>query len=80
MNSELHDQDEITDVDSTKDSPPSIADLAEQQSPGIAREFWDFLKNNKKWWLLPILLILALLFILVLINGSPLAPLLYPLG
>lgn len=80
MNSELHDQDDLNDVDPTKDSAPSIADLAEQPAPGIAREFWDFLKNNKKWWLLPILLILALLFILVLINGSPLAPLIYPLG
>lgn len=80
MNSELHDQDEISDGDTSNESPRSIADLAEQQSPSIAREFWDFLKNNKKWWLLPILLILALLFILVLINGSPLAPLIYPLG
>ena len=76
----MTDQNDINAVDSDEDVKPSIAELAEQQSPGIAREFWDFLKNNKKWWLLPILLILALLFILVLINGSPLAPLIYPLG
>ena len=23
---------------------------------GLAAEFWDFLKHNKKWWLLPIVL------------------------
>ncbi len=44
---------------------------------GIVREFWDFLKHNKKWWLLPILVALALLGILVILGGTGLAPFIY---
>lgn len=38
--------------------------------PGLVREFWDFLKHNKKWWLLPILVILLLIGLLVVLSGS----------
>jgi hypothetical protein len=44
---------------------------------GILREFWDFLKHNKKWWLLPILVALALLGVLVILGGTGLAPFIY---
>ncbi|HTL73043.1 MAG TPA: DUF5989 family protein [bacterium] len=43
------------------------------------REFLDFLRHNKKWWLLPIVLILLLLGLLVLLSGTAIAPFLYPL-
>ena len=42
-------------------------------------EFWDFLKHNKKWWLLPILIILLILGLLVLLGGTAIAPFIYPL-
>jgi len=45
--------------------------------PSLAAEFWDFLKENKKWWLVPILVALALVGLLVLLGGTSLAPLLY---
>ena len=38
---------------------------------GLVLEFWDFLKHNKKWWLLPILVILLLMGLLVILSGSP---------
>ncbi|MBX2818882.1 MAG: hypothetical protein KTR29_04345 [Rhodothermaceae bacterium] len=39
---------------------------------------WDFLKVRKKWWLTPIVLVLLLLsLIIVLVNGSALAPFIY---
>jgi len=41
-----------------------------QARPGIVREFWDFLKHNKKWWLLPILAILLAIGLLVVLAGS----------
>ena len=47
---------------------------------GVLREFWDFLKVRKKWWLGPILLVLLLLVLLLaLTQGSPLAPFIYNL-
>jgi len=42
-------------------------------------EFWAFLLQNKKWWLLPILLVLLVLGALILISGTALAPFIYTL-
>ena len=41
-------------------------------------EFWEFLKVRKKYWLLPILLVLVLFGgLIVLSQGSALAPFIY---
>ena len=41
-------------------------------------EFWEFLKVRKKYWLLPILLVLVLFGgLLVLSQGSAVAPFIY---
>lgn len=43
-------------------------------------EFWDFLKVRKKMWLLPILVVLALLGALVILSShSAVAPFVYTL-
>ena len=42
-------------------------------------EFWDFLKYNKKWWLLPILLILLGLAALVVLGGTGAGQFIYTL-
>lgn len=52
---------------------------AGKKRSNILREFLDFLRHNKKWWLLPIVLILLLMGLLVLLSGSAIAPFLYPL-
>ena len=42
------------------------------------KEFWDFLKERKKYWLLPILIVLALFGILIVLSqGSAIAPFIY---
>tara|TARA_B100000686_G_C16779646_1_gene970959 strand:- start:2064 stop:2243 length:180 start_codon:yes stop_codon:yes gene_type:complete len=46
----------------------------------ILLEFWDFLKTRKKWWLGPIVFILLLMSLLiVLTEGSAVAPFVYTL-
>jgi len=46
----------------------------------ILGEFWSFLRVRKKWWLAPIVvLLLTLGLILVLTEGSVLAPFIYSL-
>lgn len=43
-------------------------------------EFWDFLKARKKWWLGPIVFIMLLMSLLiVLTEGSAVAPFIYTL-
>ena len=52
---------------------------AAASSPGLLREYWDFLKHNKKWWLTPIIVTLLLLGALVVLGGSAAAPFIYTL-
>ena len=42
------------------------------------KEFWDFLKARKKYWLLPILIVLVLFGgLIVLSQGTVVAPFIY---
>jgi len=42
------------------------------------KEFFDFLKERKKYWLLPIVIVLALFGILIVLSqGSAIAPFIY---
>tara|TARA_Y100000590_G_scaffold255229_1_gene286566 strand:+ start:4419 stop:4568 length:150 start_codon:yes stop_codon:yes gene_type:complete len=42
------------------------------------KEFWDFIKVRKKFWLLPVLLVLAIFgALIVLSQGSAVAPFIY---
>jgi hypothetical protein len=52
---------------------------AEERSTGLLSETWAFLKENKKWWLLPIVGVLLLFGALVLLSGSAVAPFIYTL-
>lgn len=46
----------------------------------ILKEFWNFLKVRKKWWLTPVIIILLLLGVLiVLTESSAVAPFIYTL-
>ncbi len=56
-----------------------LASQAEQQPVGLIREFWDFLKHNKKWWLTPIILVLLLFGALLILGGTVAAPFIYTL-
>ena len=44
------------------------------------KQFWEFLKVRKKWWLGPIVIMMLLLgMLLVFTQSSPLAPFIYTL-
>jgi paraquat-inducible protein B len=57
----------------------SFEQLSKEKRSSLLREFWEFLKHNKKWWLLPIIAILLGLGLLVLLSSSAIAPFIYPL-
>lgn len=60
-------------------STPNFAQQADEQAPGLLREFWDFLRYNKKWWLTPIVLVLLLVGLLIFLSGTAAAPFIYTL-
>ena len=44
----------------------------------MMKELWSFMKVRKKWWLLPVLVVLvAVSALLVFAQGSALAPFIY---
>lgn len=46
---------------------------------GLVAEFSDYLRQNKKWWITPIVLVLLLVGVLVIFGGSAAAPFIYTL-
>ena len=56
-----------------------FARRAEQPSPGLAREFWWFIREYEAWWLVPLLIGLAVLGAAVWVGSSAAAPFIYPL-
>jgi hypothetical protein len=46
----------------------------------LLRELWAFMRVRKKWWLLPVIVVLLLVgALLVFAQGSALAPFIYSL-
>ena len=52
---------------------------AEKQRSGMLSEFLYFLKTSKKWWLLPIVVILVGFGVLVFLSSTAAAPFIYTL-
>lgn len=52
--------------------------MAKNQS--LISEFWEFLRMRKRYWLLPIVIMLSLLgMLIVFTEGSAVAPFIYAL-
>ena len=60
------------------DARREFEQAAEADRLSLASEFWIFLKENKKWWLLPILLVIGMIGVFALLLQTGAAPFLYP--
>jgi hypothetical protein len=64
-------------------APDDFARQAEAPSRNflveLGSEFLQFLKEEKKWWLIPIIVSLGLIALIALLLHSPAAPFIYPL-
>ncbi len=53
-------------------------DLSAMRNLSLLRELWAYMRIRKRWWLLPIILfVLVLGSLVVLAEGSALAPFIY---
>jgi len=53
---------------------------AGQEAGGsLVSEIWSFLKHNKKWWLLPIVLLLLFFGVMLFMSGTVATPFIYTL-
>ena len=57
----------------------SFEKQAKQKSPSLLTEFLSFLRDNKKWWLLPIVIVGIVLGILLFLGNTGVAPFIYTL-
>jgi hypothetical protein len=62
-----------------RDPKSEFETQAQEKRPSLLREFVFFLKENKKWWLVPILLVISALALLTFFAGSGAAPFIYTL-
>lgn len=56
-----------------------FVEASEDKQTGLISEFIEFIKINKKYWLIPLLIILLLMGLLILSTGSIFAPFIYTL-
>jgi len=63
-----------------KDSRSAFEKAADSRSGGgFFSDFWDFIKTNKKWWLLPMVVLLLAFALLIFLSSTGLAPFIYTL-
>ena len=63
------------------DAPESseFEDLSREQEPSLLREIWTFIKEEKLWWMSPIIIALLLVAILIALTTTGAAPFIYTL-
>jgi hypothetical protein len=52
---------------------------SDEPSPSLVQEFLQFIVENKKWWLIPILISFGLIGLLVALSSTGAAPFIYTL-
>ncbi|HZE14813.1 MAG TPA: DUF5989 family protein [Mycobacterium sp.] len=52
---------------------------ASERPTSFLGEVWQFVRHNKKWWLIPIICTLLLVTLLVVFAGTGAAPFVYTL-
>jgi hypothetical protein len=57
----------------------SFESQAAEKPASLVAEFLEFLGQNKKWWMLPILIVMLLLGVLIFLSGTAAAPFIYTL-
>ena len=65
--------------DPEKGGPADLERLGAQPQPSLLGEMLGFLAHNKKWWLLPMLVMMGLFGLLIFLSGTSVAPFIYTL-
>lgn len=68
-----------TSTEKQKRGPDDFADQAEGRQTGLVGELLAFLRQTRKWWLAPAILMLLLVGVVVVLGGTAVAPLIYTL-
>jgi hypothetical protein len=56
-----------------------LAEAGHDKQGGLVAEFIAFMRENKAWWMAPILIVLGLVGVLLVLGATGVAPFLYTL-
>ncbi|MBI3862549.1 MAG: hypothetical protein HY290_11715 [Planctomycetia bacterium] len=59
--------------------PTEFENLGSSAQHSLFAEFCQFIVDNKKWWMIPILVVLSLVGILIVLASTGMAPFIYTL-
>lgn len=65
--------------ESQREAQSEFEQLESEQQLGLIAEFWLFIKEEKKWWLTPIIVVLLAVGVLVMLTSTGAAPFIYTL-
>jgi hypothetical protein len=68
-----------TNVETAVRPDQVLARKAGQKRRGLLQEYWAFLREERKWWLAPILIFLLAVGAFVALGGTAAAPFIYTL-
>jgi hypothetical protein len=54
-----------------------FVELGQKPQLSLAHEFWLFITENKKWWMIPIVLVFALVGVVVALSSTGALPFIY---
>lgn len=61
------------------DEQRQFLERAKRRRPGLTAEFWQLLRDHRRWWLTPIVIALLVLSLFALLSTSAAAPFIYTL-
>lgn len=61
------------------DQKNAFEQAGQKKSPTLVQEFLRFIVEEKKWWMIPILLSFAIIGLLVILSSTGAAPFIYTL-
>lgn len=62
-----------------QDESKTFEELGDERQQSLVEEFFVFVMENKAWWLVPILVVFALVGALLLLTSTGAAPFIYTL-
>ncbi len=71
----------MSDADRAQEAPPrgEFERQARLPQTGLLQEYWAFLREERKWWLLPLLAALSVSGGFVFLSGTAAAPFIFAL-
>lgn len=63
----------------SEDKKTSFEEASQEKQSSLLADVWNMLKQNKKFWLIPLIIALLIFGLLIMVGGTAAAPFIYTL-